>query len=75
MSARSEIAHFSQADRDAVAAEPNGDHHHKHSTKRCDEPLKPQQLCINGHERIADRFDWLEARPHLVGEVMAFGEV
>ena len=47
---RTEIAHFSQADLDAVAAELNGRprqtlgwrHHHKHSTKRCDEPLNPQ---------------------------------
>ena len=50
---RTEIAHFTQADLDDVAAELNGqastnprmeDHHHKHSTKRCDEPLNSQPI-------------------------------
>src|SRR5205085_811701 len=46
---RTEIAHYSQADLDAVAAQLNGRprqpsagrHHHKHSTPRCDEPPEP----------------------------------
>jgi hypothetical protein len=39
------------------------------------ESTRSAELCINGNQCVGDRFDRLEARPHVVGEVMTFGEV
>jgi transposase, IS30 family len=67
---RTEISHFTQADLDDVAADSTEDldkpsagrHHHKHSTKRCDDPLNRQAFCARsllasrstGRERTHD---------------------